>query len=278
MKKLLFCVAIAMLVIACTQQKQNKPAVEETDFTQYVNPFIGTAFTGHTFPGATYPLGMIQAGPQTGNFSWAYCSGYFYEDSLIQGFTQNRLNGTGCVDLGDLLVQPFSGEKRDNLDSRFDKATEKASPGYYTVQLADNDVNVEITASSHVAFHKYTFQKGKAANILADFQSGLVWQDVRFYTHVLDNEINFESDRVISGFTRRTEWVQRIYYFVIEFDKPIINKEELEKRSPNEKSSRYILTFDMQDSDTLNMKIGMSSASIAGAKANLAAGTNTSRK
>lgn len=271
MKKILFCVAIAMLAIACTQQKQNNKTVDETDFTQYVNPFIGTAFTGHTFPGATFPLGMIQAGPQTGNYSWAYCSGYFFEDSLIQGFTQNRLNGTGCVDLGDLLVQPFSGEKRDNLDSHFDKATEKASPGYYTVQLADNDVNVKITAAPHVAFHKYAFPKGKAANILADFQSGLVWQDTRFHTHVLENEVNFESDRVISGFTRRTEWVQRIYYFVIEFDKPIISKEELEKRSPMEKSSRYILTFDMQDSDTLNMKIGMSSASVEGAKANLAA-------
>ncbi|MDO5665953.1 MAG: GH92 family glycosyl hydrolase [Bacteroidia bacterium] len=271
MKKILLYATMALFAVACTQQKQNKPAVEETDFTQYVNPFIGTAFTGHTFPGATFPLGMIQAGPQTGNFTWEYCSGYFYEDSLIQGFTQNRLNGTGCVDLGDLLVQPFAGEKRDNLDSRFDKATEKASPGYYTVQLADNDVNVEITAAPHVAFHKYAFPKGKAANLLADFQSGLVWQNARLHTHVLDNEVNFESDRIISGFTRRTEWVERIYYFVIEFDKPIISKEELEKRSPMEKSSRYILTFDMQDADTLNMKIGMSSASVAGAKANLAA-------
>ena len=270
MKKFILLFFTTLLAVACTQQKQDKTTAE-TDFTQYVNPFIGTAFTGHTFPGATYPLGMMQPGPQTGNFSWAYCSGYFYEDSLIQGFTQNRLNGTGCVDLGDLLVQPFSGEKRDNLDSRFDKATEKASPGYYTVQLADNNVGVEITASPHVAFHKYVFPKGEAANVLADFQSGLVWQDVRFHTHVLDNEVNFESDRVISGFTRRTEWVQRIYYFVIEFDKPIINKEELAKRSPNEKSSRYILTFDMQDGDTLNMKIGMSSASVEGAKANLTA-------
>ncbi|WP_436415394.1 GH92 family glycosyl hydrolase [Petrimonas sp.] len=270
MKKFILLFFTTLLAVACTQQKQDKTTAE-TDFTQYVNPFIGTAFTGHTFPGATYPLGMMQPGPQTGNFSWAYCSGYFYEDSLIQGFTQNRLNGTGCVDLGDLLVQPFSGEKRENLDSRFDKATEKASPGYYTVQLADNNVGVEITASPHVAFHKYVFPKGEAANVLADFQSGLVWQDVRFHTHVLDNEVNFESDRVISGFTRRTEWVQRIYYFVIEFDKPIISKEELEKRSPMEKSSRYILSFDMQDGDTLNMKIGMSSASVDGAKANLAA-------
>ncbi len=273
MKKILLFATITLIAVACTHRK-SATAAGETDFTQYVNPFIGTAFTGHTFPGATYPLGMIQAGPQTGNFTWEYCAGYFYEDSLIQGFTQNRLNGTGCVDLGDLLVQPFAGEKRDNLESRFDKTTEKASPGYYSVQLADNDVMVEITASPHVAFHKYAFPKEKNANLMVDFQSGLVWQDARFHTHVLENEVNFESDRVISGFTRRTEWVQRIYYFVIEFDKPIISKEELVKRSPLEKSSRYVLTFDMQDSGTLQMKIGMSSASIEGAKANLAAEVN----
>ena len=98
-----------------------------------------------------------------------------------------------------------------------------------------------------------------------------MWQDARFHTHVLDNEVTFESDRVISVFTRRTEWVERIYYFVIEFDKPIVTKEELPKRSQLEKSSRYVLTFDMHNADTLNMKIGMSSASVEGAKANLAA-------
>ena len=214
---------------------------------------------------------MIQAGPQTGNYTWESCAGSFYEDSLIQGFTQNRLNGTGCVDLGDLLVQPFSGEKRDNLDSHFDKALEKASPGYYTVQLADNNVGVEITASPHVAFHKYAYAKDEPANLLVDFQSGLVWQDVRYNTHVLENEVNFESDKVISGFTRRTEWVERVYYFVIEFDKPILNKELLPQENPNQKAEKYILTFDMQDNEVLQMKIGMSSSSVEGAKANMAA-------
>lgn len=272
MKKTTFIIlfTLALFAAACTPKKTATFA-EETDLAQYVNPFIGTAFTGHTFPGATFPLGMIQAGPQTGNYSWEYCSGYFYEDSVIQGFTQTRLNGTGCVDLGDLLVQPFSGGRRDNLDSHFDKATEKASAGYYAVQLADNNVGVEITASPHVAYHKYTFAKGEAANLLADFQSGLVWQDARIHTHVLDNEVNFENDRTISGFTRRTEWVNRVYYFVIEFDKPVISKELLPQKNPREKASRYVLTFDMQDDEVLQMKIALSSASVEGAKSNLAA-------
>ncbi len=265
MKKILLTITSILTFAACTQTQK----LTEPDCAQYVNPFIGTAFTGHTFPGATYPLGMIQAGPQTGNFSWEYCAGYFYADSLIQGFTQNRLNGTGCVDLGDLLVQPFAGSRRDDFDSRFDKATEKASPGYYAVQLADNDVNVQITASPHVAFHKYTFAKGKTTNLLVDFQSGLVWQNQRFFSHVLDNTITFENDRTISGYTRRTEWVQRIYYFVIEFDKPIINKEELNKRDVKEKAARYVLSFDLEGTDTLQMKIGMSSSGIEGARTNL---------
>ncbi|MDR0422716.1 MAG: glycoside hydrolase family 92 protein, partial [Proteiniphilum sp.] len=224
-KPVLFAI-LALPVISCTLQQQGDG---EKDFTRYVNPFIGTAFTGHTFPGATYPLGMMQPGPETGNFTWEYCSGYFYDDQRINGFSQNRLNGTGCVDLGDLLVQPFSGEKRDDLSSGFDKATEKASPGYYAVELADNEVNVEITTAPHVAFHRYTFAEGKPANLLADFQSGMVWLQDRLYTHVLDNEVTVESDRLITGYTRRTEWVERTYYFAIEFDKPVLSSEQLER-------------------------------------------------
>jgi len=173
MKKTILLFATLLLALACTNKSDTAQA-EQKDLTHYVNPFIGTAFTGHTFPGATYPLGMMQPGPETGNFSWEYCSGYFYDDERINGFSQNRLNGTGCVDLGDLLVQPFAGEKRNDLSSRFNKSTEKASPGYYTVELAENDVKVEITTSPHVAFHRYTFAKDKPANVLADFQSGLV--------------------------------------------------------------------------------------------------------
>lgn len=270
-KTILLAVIVAS-VVSCTPAQQDKES--EKDFTQYVNPFIGTAFTGHTFPGATYPLGMMQPGPETGNFSWDYCSGYVYDDDRITGFTQNRLNGTGGIDLGDLLMQPFSGEKRDDLSSGFDKATEKASPGYYAVELNDNGVNVEITTAPHVAFHRYTFTEGEPANLLADFQSGLVWTADRIFTHILDNEVTFESDRMITGCTHRREWVERTYYFAIEFDKPIISSEQLEPRDPREKAPRYILTFDMQDDPTLQMKIAMSTTGVEGAKKNLAAEVN----
>ncbi len=271
MKKILLYTIIAFIATAsCTSTKQEIKS-KDVDYTEFVDPFIGTAFTGHTFPGATYPLGMVQAGPETGNFSWEYCPGYVYGDSTITGFSQTRLNGTGCIDLGDLLMQPFSGDKRENLHSKYDLMSEEASPGYYAVKLTDNDVNVEITAAPHVAFHRYTFNKDKSANILADFQSGLVWNKESIHRHVLANEINFEDDKTITGFTRRTEWVERTYYFVIKFDKPIISKEELAKQDPQEKAPRYILTFDMQDNDEVNMKIALSSTSVEGAKANMAA-------
>src|SRR5690554_1952294 len=131
MKKAILMLAVSLSLLACTNGGSEKSM--EGDYTLYVNPFIGTAFTGHTFPGATYPLGFMQPGPETGNFSWDYCSGYFYDDERINGFSQNRLNGTGIVDLGDLLMQPFSGDVRDDLSSAFSKSSEIASPGYYGV-------------------------------------------------------------------------------------------------------------------------------------------------
>jgi predicted alpha-1,2-mannosidase len=270
MKRTGLLLAVSLILISCNKSGSINDTAS-SDFTQYVNPFIGTAFTGHTFPGATYPLGFMQPGPETGNYSWDYCSGYFYDDERINGFSQNRLNGTGIVDLGDLLIQPFAGDVREDLSSSFNKSSEKATPGYYSVELTDNNVKVEITTSPHVAFHRYTYNSDNDANVLADFQSGLVWSKERASIHVLDNEVNFEGDRIITGYTTRTEWVSRTYYFVIEFDKPIIDRKMLEQRNPREKAPRYILNFDMSDSNTLNMKIAMSTTSIEGAKANLQA-------
>lgn len=102
--RVLMYVSVSLLFLSC-QSSEN----ESESLLQYVDPFVGTTYTGHTFPGATYPLGFMQPGPQTGNFGWDYCAGYRYEDPLIWGFSQNRLNGTGVPDLGDLLIMPFSG-------------------------------------------------------------------------------------------------------------------------------------------------------------------------
>ena len=102
MKKLF---SALLLSFAATARFAQKPALKPID---YVNPFIGTAATGHTFPGACLPFGMIQASPVTGSVGWQYCSEYIYADTRIWGFSQTHLNGTGCTDLGDVLVMPVT--------------------------------------------------------------------------------------------------------------------------------------------------------------------------
>lgn len=112
MNKLTF---LSILLLFCSCQQNSDPA-------HYVNPFIGNADNGHTFPGACVPFGMIQVSPESGNCSWHYCAGFKYDDDDVYGFAQNHLNGTGCLDLGDILMLPFSGEIKDgNYKSKIDK-------------------------------------------------------------------------------------------------------------------------------------------------------------
>jgi predicted alpha-1,2-mannosidase len=239
--------------------------------TNYVNTFIGAADNGHTFPGATVPFGMIQASPETGNCSWDYCSGYRYEDKKIWGFAQTHLNGTGVPDLGDILIQPFTGTNdRENYHSAYAKKDEKASPGYYSVILSDFDVKVELTATAHTAFHQYTYPSNKGkAKLLVDLQSGLVSSQKQLHEHVIENEVTFEgSNNSIAGYSRVKQWVDRNYYYVIIFNKPIFNKTLLPKAA-GEKAPRYIFDFDLKPGEKLKVKIGISCVSISGAKANL---------
>ena len=117
-------------------------------FTQYVNPFIGTEGTGHTFPGACLPFGLVQTSPVTGAIGWNYCAEYVDSDKEIWGFSQDHLNGTGWMDLGDVLVMPVTARKdRQNYRSTFDKTTETARPGYYAVNLDQTGVKAELTAT-----------------------------------------------------------------------------------------------------------------------------------
>lgn len=243
------------------------------DVTQYVNPFIGTAYNGHTFPGAALPFGFVQASPETGRTDWRYCSGYNYADSLILGFAQTHLNGTGCPDLGDILLFPYSGPaERKDFHSTFSHKTEKAEPGYYRVSLEDAGADVELTATSRTAFHKYTF-RNEGAKILLDLQSGINRNDQYLQTHVIDSKINIENDHIISGYHRLSEWVNRDLYYTIEFDKPFRIEKEL-PRKRGEKSPRYILAFDIAKHESVLVKIALSTVSIEGAKANLKAENN----
>ncbi|MBQ9287604.1 MAG: GH92 family glycosyl hydrolase [Bacteroidaceae bacterium] len=246
-------------------------AVAQTDYTQYVDPFVGTQGTGHTFPGACVPFGMIQTSPVTGAVGWDYCSEYIYTDKEIWGFTQNHLNGTGCMDLGDILVMPVTARKdRVNYRSTFDKSTETAKPGYYSVDLTQTGVKAELTATGHVAYHRYTYNLTDSASVLVDLQHGPSWNINQYHSQVQACEVNWEDSQTISGHVRNNVWVNQDYYFVVKFSKPMTRLTNL-PLMPTEKGNRMIISFDMKKGQQLEVKIAMSSVSIEGAHKNLEA-------
>ena len=262
MKKQLCNFFLLLTFCSCTVEQK----VE--DCSLYVNPLIGNADNGHTFPGACAPFGLIQVSPESGTGSWRYCSGFNYDDDFIDGFTQTHLNGTGLPDLGDVLMLPYCGNLPDSVyRSRYNKETQKASAGYYSVDLTDAHVGVELTATSRTAFHKYLFKDG-TPRILLDLQRGLVNDMERLHTHVLNANISMPDEYTIIGNNEVTEWVQRQYFYVIKFDKPYKVEEELPMQE-GEKAKRLILSFDGDGETVIQAKVAMSSVSIEGALASL---------
>ena len=140
--------------------------------SQYVNPFVGTAEHGHTYPGAILPFGAIQLSPDTRLDGWDGCSGYHYSDSRIYGFSHTHLSGTGCSDYGDILVTPFIGDPsvvNEKYALSFSHKNENAEPGYYVVKF-DNGITAEMTAANYVGVHRYTFPKEGKHGIIVDLQ------------------------------------------------------------------------------------------------------------
>lgn len=249
------------------------PKEEAKDYTQYVNTFIGAADNGHTFPGACMPFGMVQTSPVTGAVGWRYCSEYVYSDSLIWGFTQTHLNGTGCMDLGDILVMPVTGTRARSLEayrSHFSKDKEAATPGYYTVELSDPDVKAELTASVHTALHRYTYNKADSASLLIDLQHGPAWNEKQYHSQVLSCEVNWEDAQTLTGHVRNRVWVDQDYFFVMKFSRPVIDTLYL-PMGETEKGKRIVATFDMKPGDELLMKVALSTTGVPGAKKNLEA-------
>jgi predicted alpha-1,2-mannosidase len=265
----LLLIAIA-LFLSCSFST-DKDSVK--DYTAYVDPLTGTEGYGHCFPNACVPFGMVQAGPQTGNCSWDYCAGYQYRDSTIEGFSQNRLNGTGIGDFSDLLILPFT----DNdlcFQSSIDKKTELASPGYYSVELSGGKIKAEMTAGAHVAFHRYSFRQGENERLMIDFQNSLCSNKDQLYSHVLDAKVNVEDQTTISGYCHTKSWQERSYFYVIQFNHPFTGKTLLPQKDEREKAPRYVLDFDLPVGEPLMIKIALSSTSVQDAKENLEAELN----
>ncbi len=248
-----------------------RPYAIDADYTRYVNPFIGNAATGHTFPGATVPFGLVQATPATGVVGWQYCSNYVYGDKRIWGFVQTALNGTGCVDLGNILEKTVSARPhRQDYHSDFDNATEQAAPGYYSVYLKETGVKAEMTATPHVAYHRYTFDRADSAGLYVNLQHSPVWGEAQYHSHVRACEVKRVDDHTLTGYLRNAVWVDKEVFFVMTFNRPMTGMTDLPLQE-KERGNRMLFSFDLKPGQQLEVKVALSSATVEGAMRNMQA-------
>ena len=233
-------------------QAATQPTMQ--DYTQYVNPFVGTGGHGHVFLGANVPFGHIQAGPTQKKQGWDWCSGYHYSDSVLVGFGQMHLSGTGIGDLGDIALLPVT--KNNEREVKFSHKAEYATPGYYAVTLA-NGVRVELTTTPRTAFHRYTFPAdAKQEQVVLDLSQGIGWDKMTACS------MKQEGQNIVVGTRFSTGWAkdQRVF-FVAEFSQPITHQ-------VMEGDTLSVLSF-QPTGQPLMVKVGISSVSIENARKNL---------
>ena len=245
------------------------------DLTRFVDPFLGAGGHGHTYPGATVPFGMVQLSPDNGRVGWDWCSGYHYSDSMIVGFSHTHLSGTGCADLGDIGVMPGTSVQQleDAHGSRFSHARESAVPGYYRVTLDGSDILVELTATDHVGFHRYTFPKEDTVALMVNLLRGQ--ED-----NAVDTHIALVSPTQITGYRFSNGWApdQRIFFsakFSRPFFRALLADSGMTYRAATSARGdgvRGIFEFEPSaKGEPLMVKVGVSSSSEAEAEKNLEA-------
>lgn len=242
-----------------------------------VNPMIGTDEHGHVYPGATVPFGMVQLSPDTRDNTWDGCSGYHYSDDSIMGFSHNHLTGTGCADLGNVLLIPTVGPVRltpgdkpgEGYRARFSHDQETARPGYYEVFLPDYKVKVELTATARAGFHRYTFPKTSEGHVIVDLQHGIG-------NNVTDSQLTIENDHTASGYRRSDGWGgDKIYYFVMEFSRPFDSAsvaqgdKDVAGKETKGKETKGHFDFKTRAGEKILVRVGLSTVSIEGARKNL---------
>ncbi|MFA5327904.1 MAG: GH92 family glycosyl hydrolase [Prolixibacteraceae bacterium] len=252
----------------------------KTGPASYVNPFVGTDYHGHTFPGAALPGGMVQLGPDTDIKGWDWCSGYHYSDGSVMGFSHLHRSGMGAGDWGDILLMPTTGDlkvepgSKENPDegyrSRFSHQEEWASPGYYAVNLKDYGIKAELTVSERVGFHKYTFPKSDAAHILIDMGHGIG-------SRCTGAEIKIVSDTEIAGHRSSMGFVKgKDVYFYARFNKPFRsfgtwNGKDIKDGSKEDSGIQCgaYVDYSTSENETIEVKVGISYTSVGQAKLNL---------
>lgn len=194
---------LAVAVVAASPvQAAPKGAV---DYTQYVNPWVGTGGHGHVFLGANVPNGLVQLGPTEPTRGWDWCSGYHYSDNVLLGFSHMHLSGTGIGDLGDITFLPVKSVEQDSV--YFTHQEEAVRPGYYAIDLKDAGVKVELTATRRAGFHRYTFT-GKQGFVKLNLKHGIGWDALTSCKLVP------VGDDMIVGYRKSTGWAknQQVYF------------------------------------------------------------------
>ena len=251
MKKTFIC--SRTLLALCGALALGGVALHGADYSSLVNPFIGTGGHGHTFPAATYPFGMVQAGPDTRLRDWDGCSGYHYSDSVILGFTHTHLSGTGCLDWGDILLMPVVDE---TVASPFSHSREDASPGYYHVFLDHQKVDVSIACGRRCAMHQYVFPSAALRDVVVD---------LHHRDRLTGCFLDFPGKNTVQGWRRSHSWAkEHDVYFYAEFSEDAVSVEVAD-------SATVRLHFAPGCNRPLKVKIALSSVSCANAKANLLA-------
>jgi len=303
-KHLLF--GLSVLLFGFTNEViAQKKADNFKNLIQYVDPMIGTAKMGHTYPGATVPFGSVQLSPETDTIAYSlngkyngevykYCAGYQYEDKTIVGFSHTHFSGTGHSDLGDFLIMPTTGKLQLNpgvaskplsgYRSAFSHSTEKAEPAYYSVLLEDHKIKAELTATTRVGIHQYTFPKSDEAHIILDLTSGIYNYDKKnVWTFV-----RVENDTLITGYRQTNGWARtRTVYFAMSFSKPIKSygqaaqeksvyrgfwgRFDQTKNFPEMagQNLKLFFDFDTNEGEKIKIKMALSPVSSAGALENM---------
>ena len=274
-----------IFVIACLLLSAAMAGAVTKDYSQsegllkYVDPYIGSGFHGHVFVGTSVPYGMVQVGPNNIYKGWDWCSGYHYSDNILIGFSQTHLNGTGCSDLGDVLIMPMNeirterGEQEDisyGYASTYSHDTEIVRPEYYSVQVDRYNIKAEMTATNRVGFHRYTYPAGKPASVLVDINEGNADRGaVMGFVRKID-------DYTIEGYRYSHYWSpNRKVYFVVQTDQKIEDFTAYDGNEPKSKEQwrtpalKAALTFG--NVEQVQIKVALSSVSCENAAMNLKA-------
>lgn len=240
-------------------------AAEIEDFTKYVNPFIGTDYTGNTYPGVQLPHGLVQLSPDNGLPGWDRIAGYFYPDSTIAGFSHTHLSGTGAGDLYDIsfmpVVEPVKiADKPLGVHSKFCHDSESACAGYYKVTLADYNIDVELTASEHCGIQQYTWPS-KGGKVILNLAKATNWDATKTTDVEIVDSVTIRGSRFSDGWARN----QKVW-FETRFSKPF-------NRVETDTVGGHVVTFsfDTQPGEKLVIVTAISGTDARGAHNNIVA-------